>query len=189
MEEWKQTAKYRNATRPKSFIVKIHLDGSAGRRGYPTVSIGVNNKQYVKQTIEGHSTIQFHVDSIRKRNVLHIEMLDKTSKDTMVQGHNAQIVQDMRIKIEKLFIDEIDMRNHIFKARQRPIYHTADQGPKVVNSDHIFFSGRWKLYFENPPRLFFANKTYSKALVSNPKKQEQVILYKKKLDQYFFGKK
>ena len=116
-------------------------------------------------------------------------MLDKTSKDTVVQGHNAQIVQDMRIKIEKLFIDEIDMRNHIFKARQRPIYNTADQGPKVVHSDHIFFSGRWKLYFENPPRLFFANKTYSKALVSNPKKQEQVILYKKKLDQYFFGKK
>ena len=62
-------------------------------------------------------------------------------------------------------------------------------GPKVVNSDHIFFSGKWKLYFENPPRLFFANKTYSKALVSNPKKQEQVIHYKKKLDEYFFGKK
>ena len=75
------------------------------------------------------------------------------------------------------------------EAHYDPIYHTADQGPKVVNSDHIFFSGRWKLYFENPPRLFFANKTYSKALVSNPKKQEQVILYKKKLDQYFFGKK
>ena len=159
MEKWKQTSKYRNATRPKSFVVKIHLDGSAGRRGYPTVSIGVNNRQYVKQTIEGQATIEFHVDSIRKRNILHIEMLDKTSKDTVVQGHNAQIVQDMRIKIEKLFIDEIDMRNHIFKARQRPIYHTADQGPKVVNSDHIFFSGRWKLYFENPPRLFFANKT------------------------------
>ena len=38
-------------------------------------------------------------------------------------------------------------------------------------------------------RIIFANKTYSKALVSNPKKQEQVIHYKKKLDKYFFGKK
>ncbi len=149
----------------------------------------MNDKEYLRQTIEEKSTLEFSVDSIKKRNFLFIEMLDKTSKDTVVQGHNAQIVKDMRIKIEKLFIDEIDMRNHIFKAKQRPIYHTFNQGPKVVNSDHIFFSGKWKLYFENPPRLFFANKTYSKALVSNPKKQEQVIHYKKKLDEYFFGKK
>jgi len=181
MEKWKKTTKYRNATRPKSFIVKLHLDGTAGRRGFPVVSTGVNGREYVKQIIEGQTTLEFVVDSIQKRNVLFIEMLDKTSKDTVIEGHNAQIVADKRIKIEKLFIDDINLRNHIYDARQRPTYHTANQGPKVVSSDHIFFSGKWRLYFENPPRLYFANKTYSSALVNNPTKQEQVIHFKRKL--------
>ncbi len=114
-------------------------------------------------------------------------MLNKTPKDTKVV--DGKIVSDMNLKINKIIIDEVNIRNHIFNCRQKPAYHEQNQGPKTVSSDFIFFSGKWKLYFENPPRLYYANMRYSTALINDSKKQERVKFFKDKLYELFIDNK
>jgi len=141
--------------------------------------ICVNDKSYFYNKVVEEQIIEFTVNELQTKNILSIEMTDKSPKDTEVK--NSKIVSDKKLQICEIKIDDVNIRNYIFTGEQKPKYHHYNQGPEKVVSDHLFFQGKWRLYFENPPRLYFANKTYSSALANNPKKQEQVIHFKRKL--------
>ena len=82
-------------------------------------------------------------------------MINKSPKDTVLDG--GKIVKDKKLKIVKLLLDDINIKNYIYKARQRPVYHYENQGPRTMVGNQLFFNGPWKLYYENPAKLFLAH--------------------------------
>ena len=160
--------KYRNATRPKSFIIKLLLEGTEGRHGFPTTEVCVNDISYWKDTVENKQTISIQVDDLTIDQELSIELLDKEKDDTVVE--DDQIVKDKTLKLHKIYIDEVDIKNYIYKGKQIPIYHHEGQGPKEVIGYQLFFPGKWKLPYQNPPRQFFASYSSHEQLINSPEK-------------------
>jgi len=146
------------------------LNGSEGGTGYPRVEVMVNNRIYFNDIVEGQKDIRFTVEQLSIRNILSIEMTNKSSKDTLLHGDN--IVKDKKLVIEKIVLDDVDIRNYIYRGRQKPIYHQKNQGPKFNVGDHLFFNGQWKLYYENPSRLFLASFHGKGQKINLPEKQE-----------------
>lgn len=130
------------------------LYGSEGRTGYPRVRVKVNRKIYFDDIVEGQRCIKFTVDHLSTRNVLSIEMIDKTADDTVLE--EGKIVKDKKLRIVKVLLDDVDIKNYIYQGRQTPMYHHENQGPKTTIGDQLFFNGPWELYYENPVRLFLA---------------------------------
>lgn len=114
-------------------------------------------------------SIRFTVDQLSTRNIIGIEMIDKSPKDTVLDG--GKIVKDKKLKIVKLLLDDINIKNYIYKGRQKPIYHYENQGPRITIGDQLFFNGPWKLYYENPARLFLANYHGRGQKIYEPEKQ------------------
>lgn len=100
-------------------------------------------------------SIRFTVDQLSTRNIISIEMIDKSPKDTVLD--EGKIIKDKKLKIVKLLLDDINIKNYIYKGRQRPVYHYENQGPRTTIGDQLFFNGPWKLYYENPVSLFLAH--------------------------------
>lgn len=96
-------------------------------------------------------------------------MIDKSPKDTVLD--EGKIIKDKKLKIVKLLLDDINIKNYIYKGRQRPVYHFENQGPKTTIGDQLFFNGPWKLYYENPARLFLANYHARGQKINQPEKQ------------------
>ena len=91
--------KYRNATRPKPFILKLMLEGTEGRHGFPTTEICVNDISYWKDTVENKQTISIQIDDVTVDQELSIELLNKEKDDTVIE--NDQIVKDKTLKLCK----------------------------------------------------------------------------------------
>ena len=70
---------------------------------------------------------------------------------------------------------------NIFTGKQKPKYHYNNQGPEEVVSEHLFFQGKWELYYENPARQFFANLVGSKQAINSSTKQAVKNKYLTKL--------
>jgi hypothetical protein len=130
------------------------LQGTEGRHGYPRVRISVGKNIYFNDEIKNSQQIEFTVKEIKKRNVLSIEMIDKSSDDTVVK--NGKIIKDKSLKIQKICMDNVDIKNYIYQGRQKPIYHKENQGPRINGTEHLFFNGPWKLFYKNPVTLFLA---------------------------------
>jgi len=129
--------------------------------------------------VREQQSIRFTVDHLSTRNILSIEMTNKSSKDTVLD--EGKIVKDKKLKIVKLLLDDVDIKNYIYQGRQKPIYHHKNQGPKTTVSDHLFFNGRWKLYYENPARLFLAKYHGRGQKINLPEKQDTKDRYVKQV--------
>ena len=175
MEKARYKEKYREHTRHKHTFLEIILVGTEGAMGYPRARICVNNKIYFDDDVEGVRTIEFKVNEIQHRNLLSIEMTNKSHKDTIVSGN--MIVKDKFLEIQKICLDNVDIKNYIFKGRQQPIYHHDGQGPKRTVSEKLFFNGKWKLYYENPARIFLAKYRGAGQMINSPEKQAQKNKY------------
>jgi len=158
------------------------LSGSEGRTGYPQVKISVNNKVYYNDVVKGQQEIQFTVNELNTRNILSIEMVDKSPKDTVV--HQDKIIKDKTLKIVQVLLDKIDIKNYIYTGRQKPIYHYENQGPKITIGDHLFFNGAWKLYYKNPVRLFLAQYHGRGQMINTPEKQSIKLTHKPQIKFY-----
>jgi hypothetical protein len=154
MEKGYYINKYKQATTPKPTVIKITLHGSEGRRGYPQVRISVNKKIYFDKVIDKVTKVKFTVKELSRRNILNIEMVNKSPKDTLVD--NGKIVKDKFVRIRNIYLDNIDIKNYIYQGKQKPIYHYENQGPKYNVGDHLFFNGPWKLFYNNPATQFLA---------------------------------
>ena len=131
--------------------------------------IGLNNKIYFEDIVREQQSIRFTVDHLSTRNIISIEMMGKLPKDSVL--NEGKIVKDKKLKIVKILLDDVDIKNYIYKGRQRPIYHHENQGPKTTIGDQLFFNGPWKLYYENPARLFLAHYHGCGQKINSPEKQ------------------
>ena len=129
----------------------------------------VNNKIYFEKIVEQRQNIKFTIDEIKTRNIISIEMIGKVQKDTVLRG--GEIIKDKNLKIEKILLDDVNIKNYIYKGRQRPVYHYENQGPQITKGNQLFFSGQWKLYFKNPARLFLAYINACGQKINEPEKQ------------------
>ena len=170
MEKRYYINKYSNATRAKSFILKLHLYGSKGKYDYPMVKICVNKKVFFHNKIENNQKLEMKVDDISKNQILSIELTDKNPRDTLVE--NGKIIQDKFLKINKIYIDDVDIKKYIINGTQQPKYHHANQGPKIVKGDHLFFQGPWELFYQNPPKQYFSNLSKLVQLISSEDKKK-----------------
>ena len=179
MEKRYYIRKYIDATRHKHTIIKLKLLGSKGARDYPMTKICVNDKSYFHDQVVEEQIIEFTVNELQTENILSIEMTDKSPKDTEVK--NSKIVSDKKLQICEIKIDGVNIRTYIFTGKQKPIYHYNNQGPEEVVSEHLFFQGKWELYYENPARQFFANLVGSKQAINSSSKQAVKNKYLTKL--------
>ena len=164
-------SKYSEATRPKFFIIKLILEGSQGKHNdYPMVQICVNDKSLFYDYVEGQQTIEVEVNDLETAHTLSIEMTNKGQDDTLVE--DGKITRDKFLKICKIYVDGVDIKQYVFQAKQKPIYHHKGQGPETVVGEHIFFPGPWKLQYGNPPRQYFATWSGSKQTINSPEKQK-----------------
>lgn len=155
------------------------LTGTQGKVDYPMVQICVNKKILFHDRIEGTQTLNLQVEDLNVNHTLSIELVDKTSNDTVVE--DGKIVRDKSLQINKIFIDEVDIKQYVFQGKQLPVYHFEGQGPKVVTGEHLFFPGPWELTYQNPPRLFFANWSGHAQLINSSQKQKTKNDYLKKI--------
>tara|TARA_Y100000590_G_C15614826_1_gene975318 strand:- start:152 stop:721 length:570 start_codon:yes stop_codon:yes gene_type:complete len=179
MEKRYYINKYSDATRAKPFILKIHLYGNKGKYDYPMVKICVNKKVFFHNRIENNQKLEMQINDIRKKQILSIELTDKKPSDTLVE--NGKITKDKFLKINKIYIDDVDIKNNIFNGKQKPKYHYAKQGPKFVQGDHLFFQGPWKLFYQNPPKQYFSNLSKLTQLISSEDKKKVKDSFLKKL--------
>ena len=179
MEKRYYIRKYIDATRHKHTIIKLKLLGSKGARDYPMTKICVNDKSYFHDKVVEEQIIEFTVNELQTENILSIEMTDKSPKDTEVK--NSKIVSDKKLQICEIKIDDVNIRTYIFTGKQKPRYHYNNQGPEEVISEHLFFQGKWELYYENPARQFFANLVGSKQAINSSSKQAVKNKYLTKL--------
>ena len=170
MEERKLINKYRQATRCKHFVLSVTLTGTQGKTDYPVVEICVNNNTLFRDKIVDTQTVNLDVEDMSVHHTLSIELVDKTPDDTLVI--DGEITKDKTLKIEKIYIDEVDIKGYVFHGKQLPVYHYKDQGPEMIRGEHLFFPGPWELYYQNPPRLYFANWTGHSQLINSPEKQK-----------------
>ena len=119
------------------------------------VEICVNKNTLFRDKIVDTQTIDLAVKDMNVHHTLSIELVDKTPDDTLVV--DGKITKDKSIKIEKIYIDEV---------------HYKDQGPEMIRGEHLFFPGPWELYYQNPPRLYFANWSGHSQLINSPAKQK-----------------
>ena len=168
MEEKWYIEKYSDATRPKSFVIKLDLFGSKGAKDYPMVKICVNKHILFHDKVIENYTAEIPVKIFAKNQILSIELTDKTSNDTLIK--NSKIVQDKFLKIRKIYLDGIDIKNYIYTARQKPLYHFENQGDKTVKGDHLFFQGPWKLFYQNPPKQYLTKIAKGKQLIKTDQK-------------------
>ena len=169
MEKTRYREKYREYTRRKPTFVEITLVGVEGGLGFPRAKICVNKKLYFDAEVRGQTKVKFNVNEIRHRNLLSIEMTNKSHKDTIVSGN--RIVKDKSLEIVKIFLDNVDIKDYIYKGMQQPIYHHDGQGPKKTTSEKLFFNGKWKLYYENPAMIFLAKYRGAGQKINSPEKQ------------------
>ena len=175
MEERKIIKKYASATRSKSFIIRLDLEGFKGRYDYPEVEICVNDKSLYKEIVEGKQTVDIRVDDLSVEHELSIELLYKDLLDTVLEGD--EIVADKSLKFHKIYIDEVNIRKYVYQGKQIPIYHHEGQGPSEMIGNHLFFPGKWKLKYENPPRQYFAGWNGSLQKINSPEKVKTKNFY------------
>lgn len=140
----------------------------------------MNDKELYHNFVEGQQTIDLDVKNLDRMHTLAIEMTNKTSQDTLVDDDN-KILADKFIKICKIYIDEVDIKNYLFEGKQKPIYHYDGQGPDEVTGDHLFFPGEWRLQYANPPRQYFAIWSGKFQMINLPEKQQIKKQYLKEL--------
>ena len=93
--------------------------GTEGAMGYPRARICVNNKIYFDDDVKGVRTIEFKVNEIQHRNLLSIEMTNKSHKDTIVSGN--MIVKDKFLEIQKICLDNVDIKKIIPNRRNNQL--------------------------------------------------------------------
>jgi len=143
------------------------------------VRICVNKHILFQDRIVGTQTLNLEVKDLSVNHTLSIELVDKTSNDTLVI--DDKIVKDKSLKINKIYIDEVDIKKYLYQGKQIPVYHYEGQGPDVVTGDHLFFPGPWELNYRNPPRLFFANWSGLKQLINSKEKHKMKSDYLERL--------
>ena len=134
--------------------------------------IKVNNTEYYNGIVQDKRTINFTVDNLDKKQELTITLTNKSSnKDTVLK--NGKIVMDKLVKIEKIVLDEVNIKKFIFEADYKPIYpepwatQQREQGKELLsnipNSNSLGFNGTWTLYYENSPIYYFAQKRHAQS--------------------------
>ena len=180
MEENTYIKKYHQATKPKHFIIKLILEGYKGNNDYPKVRICVNQNELHNDFVKGQETIEVAVKDLSTIHTLSIEMINKIADDT-VTDRNNNIISDKFVKICAIFIDEVNIRNYLYEAKQKPIYHFDGQGPEEVFGDSLFFPGEWRLTYGNPPRQYFAVWSGRTQLDNSREKQKVKNQYLKEI--------
>ena len=140
---------------------KIGLSGTLENKG-PEIKISVNNTEFVHSTLHGTELTYFEFDAEVDEGTcnLYIEMLNKTSNDT-VKGDNDQIVSDLLLNIDCVEIDEIELGTIKWThSDYQPIYpkdyaqiqlDIGNDLPKSIKECvNLGWNGRWVLPFQSP---------------------------------------
>ena len=164
--------KYRTNSRPRSYGASLVLNGEKGATGYPHVLVKVNNIEYYNGIVQDKRTINFTVDNLDKKQELTITMTNKSSnKDTVLK--NGKIVIDKLVRIEKIILDEVNIREDIFEASYKPIYPESwatqqrEQGKELlsnISTTILGHNGTWTLCYENSPIYYFAQKRVAQSM-------------------------
>ena len=68
-------------------------------------------------------SIRFTVDHLSTRNIISIEMMGKLPKDSVL--NEGKIVKDKKLKIVKILLDDVDIKNYIYKKLNLILYSTT----------------------------------------------------------------
>ena len=147
--------------------------------------IKVNNTEYYNGIVQDKRTINFTVDNLDKKQELTITLTNKSSnKDTVLK--DGKIVIDKLVRIEKIILDEVNIREDIFEASYKPIYpeywatQQREQGKELlsnISTTILGHNGTWTLCYENSPVYYFAKKRHAQ---SQWQKGQYPILVNKK---------
>jgi len=152
--------KYKTSSRPKYYGGSLILNGEKGATGYPHVLVKVNNIEYYNGIVQDKRTINFTVDNLDKKQELTITMTNKSlNKDTVLK--NGKIVMDKLVKIEKIVLDEVNIKEFIFEATYKPIYPFPVKTLSKVTA--LGYNGTWTLCYENSPVYYFAQKRHAQS--------------------------
>ena len=165
-------AKYKTSSRPKSYGASLSLTGEKGATGYPHVLIKVNNTEYYNGIVQDKRIIDFTVNELDKKQELTITLINKSpNKDTIVK--DGKIVMDKLVKIEKIVLDEVDIKENVFEATYKPIYpepwatQQREQGiellPIISMVTALGYNGTWTFCYENSPVYYFAQKRHAES--------------------------
>ena len=161
--------KYKTSSRPKSYGASLSLTGEKGATGYPHVLIKVNNTEYYNGIVQDKRIIDFTVNELDKKQELTITLINKSpNKDTIVK--DGKIVMDKLVNIEKIVLDEVDIRENIWEATYKPIYpepwatQQAEAGNKLPetlkNVTQMGHNGTWTLTFTSPFYMWLLENLY-----------------------------
>lgn len=104
-------------------------------------------------------------------------MTNKIPNDTIIE--NKKIIKDKKLQIKKIFLDHIDIKDNKYLGRQKPLYHYKSQGPRTILTEWLFFKGKWRYYFENPPIYYFTKLRKYQSLLLSKKNVDYVEIMKK----------
>ena len=119
--------------------------------------IKVNNTEYYNGIVQNKRTINFTVDNLDKKQELTITLINKSlNKDTVLK--DGKIVMDKLVKIEKIVLDEVNIKENIFEATYKPIYPFPVKTLLKVTA--LGYNGTWTFCYENSPVHYFAQQRH-----------------------------
>ena len=125
--------------------------------------IKVNNTEYYNGIVQNKRTINFTVDNLDKKQELTITLINKSlNKDTVLK--DGKIVMDKLVKIEKIVLDEVNIKENIFEATYKPIYPFPVKTLLKVTA--LGYNGTWTFCYENSPVHYFAKKRQVQSMFS-----------------------
>ena len=137
--------------------IKVGLSGTYWDRR-PIYNILFNDQLLFTQEIKGNSDeveyIEFDVEYSSETAVLKIQLVNKTSQDTLENEDKTAIVKDMLLNICSIEIDDIDLGQLPFKLSEyqpdSPVTFNGETTQLLRNCINLGFNGTWSLTWTNP---------------------------------------
>lgn len=122
----------------------------------PEFKISIDDQEFVNSSVTDSETFSFNCDLTEEEHILKIEFINKEDSDVKKDQYedpvNFQVLADMILNIEKIFIDDIELEN--LKWSLSEFIPKDSRRETLTQCVNLGWSGTYQIKFKSPVYLW-----------------------------------